>query len=123
MRNQEAVMKNKTKAMAVGAGVLVLGGVGATAVMASDGSGSATDAERERAEQAGLEHIGEGSVTGFEAGDEEGAYEVEVTRDDGSEVDVHLDEGFTMISSEDESPEGADDDSPGEDDDAAEDGS
>ncbi|MDQ3627522.1 MAG: hypothetical protein M3419_01640 [Actinomycetota bacterium] len=115
-------MNNKTKAVAVAAGVLVLGGVGVSAVMASDGSGSATDTERDRAEQVGLEHIGEGSVTGFEAGDEEGAYEVEVTRDDGSEVDVHLDESFTVISSEDESTEGADDDGPGEDDDAADNG-
>lgn len=108
-------MKRTTKAMAVGAGVLVLGGVGATAVMASEGSGSATDTERGRAEQVGLEHIGEGSVSGFEAGDEEGAYEVEVTRDDGSEVDVHLDEGFTVLSTEDETGNEPDDDGPGDD--------
>jgi len=36
-------------------------------------------------------------VTGTEAGDEEGAYEVEVTRADGSQVDVHLDKGFNVI--------------------------
>ncbi len=39
-------------------------------------------------------------MTGTEAGDEEGAYEVEVTRADGSQVDVHLDKSFNVISSE-----------------------
>ena len=43
---------------------------------------------------------GGGKVTGTEAGDEEGAYEVEVTRADGSQVDVHLDKAFNVISSE-----------------------
>ena len=33
-------------------------------------------------------------------GDEEGAYEVEVTRSDGSQVDVHLDKGFHVIGEE-----------------------
>jgi hypothetical protein len=36
-------------------------------------------------------------VTGSEVGDEEGAYEVEVTRDDGSQVDVHLDKNFNVL--------------------------
>ena len=36
-------------------------------------------------------------MTETEAGDEEGAYEVEVTRADGSQVDVHLDKGFNVI--------------------------
>lgn len=116
-------MKNKTKATAVAVAMLVLGGLGTTVVMAAgDGGpvGSASDAERNRAERVGLEHIGEGSVTGFEAGDEEGAYEVEVTRVDGSEVDVHLDSAFTVISSEDEAREGTDDDGPGRDEGTAE---
>ena len=42
-------------------------------------------------------------------GDEEGAYEVEVTRADGSQVDVHLDEDFNVLSS------AADDDGAGDD--------
>ena len=32
-----------------------------------------------------------------EVGDEEGAYEVEVTRADGSQVDVHLDRDFNVV--------------------------
>jgi uncharacterized membrane protein YkoI len=41
-----------------------------------------------------------GRVTGTEAGDEEGAYEVEVTRPDGSQVDVHLDQDFRVLTTE-----------------------
>ena len=52
-------------------------------------------------------------MTETEAGDEEGAYEVEVTRADGSQVDVHLDTDFTVIGQEDdgdgEDERGADD--------------
>lgn len=65
----------------------------------------------ERASAAALDHVGEGRVTETEVGDEEGFYEVEVTRDDGSQVDVHLTEDFAVIGAEDD---GADDE--GEDD-------
>ena len=40
-----------------------------------------------------------GRVTGTEAGDEESYYEVEVTRPDGSQVDVQLDREFRVVSS------------------------
>ena len=69
-------------------------------------SGQALD----RAKAAALGHTGGGKVTETEAGDEEGAYEVEVTRADGSQVDVHLDKSFKVIS------QAADDDRGGEDD-------
>ena len=51
----------------------------------------------ERASAAALDHTGGGRVTGTEVGDEEGYYEVEVTRVDGSQVDVHLDRGFDVL--------------------------
>jgi hypothetical protein len=38
-------------------------------------------------------------VTGTEVGDEESYYEVEVTLDDGRQVDVQLDESFAVVSS------------------------
>jgi hypothetical protein len=56
-------------------------------------SGRALD----RASRVALEHTGGGKVTGTEAGDEEGAYEVEVETPDGHQVDVHLDKGFNVI--------------------------
>ena len=59
-------------------------------------SGSALD----RAGAAALEHTGGGQVTDTEVGDEESYYEVEVTRDDGSEVDVQLDRSFQVVGDE-----------------------
>jgi uncharacterized membrane protein YkoI len=40
-----------------------------------------------------------GKVTETEVGDEESYYEVEVTRPDGSQVDVQLDRDFNVVSS------------------------
>jgi hypothetical protein len=51
-------------------------------------------------------------VTGTEVGDEESYYEVEVTLDDGTQVDVQLDKGFRVVGSE---ADGADDETGGED--------
>ncbi len=56
----------------------------------------------EKASAAALEYIGEGQVTGTEVGDEEGYYEVEITRQDGRQVDVHLDEAFNVLGHEDD---------------------
>ena len=59
-------------------------------------TGSALD----KASAAALEHTGEGRVTETEVGDEESYYEVEVTLDDGSQVDVQLDEQFNVVGDE-----------------------
>jgi uncharacterized membrane protein YkoI len=67
-----------------------------------------TGAELDKASAVALEHTGGGRVTETEKGDEEGAYEVEVTLDDGTQVDVHLDSNFHVIG--DESEAGGDDD-------------
>ena len=53
----------------------------------------------DRASAAALAFTGGGRVTGTEVGDEESYYEVEVTLDDGSQVDVQLDRGFQVVSS------------------------
>jgi uncharacterized membrane protein YkoI len=59
-------------------------------------SGSALD----KASAAALQHTGGGQVTDTEVGDEESYYEVEVTRDDGSQVDVQLDRSFQIVGDE-----------------------
>jgi hypothetical protein len=82
-------------------------GVGGT-VLATTASAGPSDSEIDRASAAALEAVGEGTVTDTETGDEEGAYEIEVTKDDGTQVDVHLDEEFRVISQESET-EDADD--------------
>jgi hypothetical protein len=66
----------------------------------------------DRAEAAALEHTGGGRVTGTEVDDEESFYEVEVTRDDGGQVDVQLDRGFNVVGDE---AEGAGEDESGDD--------
>lgn len=61
-----------------------------------------------RASATALAHTGGGTVTETEAGDEDGAYEVEVTRAGGDQVDVHLDKSFTVLGSvadEDDGPD------------------
>ena len=86
---------------AVLAGVIALGGAGA-AVAGGSGSDDATErpingAVRQQAEAAALQHTAGGKVTGTEEGDEESLYEVEVTRADGSAVDVQLDKDFKVV--------------------------
>lgn len=58
----------------------------------------------ERASDAALEYTGQGEVTDTEIGVEEGYYEVEVTLDDGTEIDVHLDENFNVLHTEEDGP-------------------
>ena len=55
-----------------------------------------------KASAAALAYTGEGQVTGTEVGDEESYYEIEVTLDDGRQVDVQLDESFAVVGTEDE---------------------
>jgi uncharacterized membrane protein YkoI len=71
-----------------------------------------TGAALEQASAAAIAHTGGGTITDTEVGDEESYYEVEVTLDDGSQVDVQLDRDFNVVGDE------ADDDSAGEDGDA-----
>jgi hypothetical protein len=79
-------------AIAGGTGLAVAnGGVG------DDNEVPITGTALEMASAAALAHTGEGRVTETEAGDEDGAYEVEVTLDNGSQVDVHLDADFKVI--------------------------
>ena len=54
----------------------------------------------EKASAAALAETGGGEVTDTEVGDEESYYEVEVTLDDGTQIDVQLDEEFNVVSSE-----------------------
>jgi hypothetical protein len=76
----------------VGAGVAYATGSGESGEQRATGPGI------EKAKSVALDHTNGGRVTGTEVGDEEGYYEVEVTRDDGSQVDVHLDRNFNVLS-------------------------
>jgi uncharacterized membrane protein YkoI len=81
--------------------MVVLAGAGVAYATGSgeDSSGQqATGPGIEKAKSIALDHTNGGRVTGTEIGDEEGYYEVEVVRDDGSQVDVHLDRDFNVLS-------------------------
>jgi hypothetical protein len=80
---------------ALGAGA----GFGAASDRGGESSRTITGPARAKAEAAALGATGGGKVTGTEVGDEESLYEVEVTRGDGSKVDVQLDRGFHVVGS------------------------
>jgi hypothetical protein len=106
-------MDRKTRWIAGGALAVALigGGVGiAQAAGGDDTERPIPGAALEAASSAALRHTGGGRVTGTEVGDEDGFYEVEVTLDDGRQVDVHLDRDFHLLGSS------ADKDGPGSDD-------
>jgi uncharacterized membrane protein YkoI len=74
---------------------------------AADPSNPINGGALEKAKAAALDATGGGRVTGTEVRDEEGYYEVEVVRDDGSQVDVHLDSAFNVTDqSADGGPDG-----------------
>lgn len=113
-RHEEAAMQKRTKvligaaiglaAIGAGAGVAVAGGEDE-----SEGPDvPITGADLDRASRAALTHTGGGTVTDTEVGDEESYYEVEVTLDDGSQVDVQLDADFKVVSDEKDSDTGED---------------
>jgi uncharacterized membrane protein YkoI len=91
--------------------VLVGGGTGvAVAATSGDDEEPLTGSTLERAVDAALEETGGGTVVETEAGDDGAAYSVEVRLDDGSQVEVNLDQDFKVIGHE------ADDDGPNDDD-------
>jgi len=112
------MMRRKRWVAAAAVAVAVAGG-GAGLAVASGAGGDDDDGGEvgitgdalDRASAAALAHTRGGRVTETEVGDEESYYEVEVTLADGSQVDVQLDEDFTVVGSE------ADNDGPGSDDD------
>jgi hypothetical protein len=105
-------MRNRSKLLVVGASVLALAAAGGGIAVAGGAGGDSGDSEApisgsalDQASQAALDHVGEGEVTDTETGDEESYYEVEVTRDDGGQVDVQLDRDFQVVGQEDDSGE------------------
>ena len=101
-------MTKRNKILIVGGSALALAAGGAGVAVAGGGDDDATETpitgnDLDRASAAALDHTGQGSVSGTEVGDEESYYEVEVTLDDGSQVDVQLDRGFNVVGDESDS--------------------
>jgi uncharacterized membrane protein YkoI len=93
------------------AAAVVIAAAGATAAAAAaGGDDDATDraitgGALDRAKAAALADT-PGRVTETEVGDEESYYEVEVTRPDGSQVDVQLDRDFRVVGSKADGEDG-----------------
>ena len=111
-------MNRKTKFIAGGVGAVALIG-GGTAIAVAGGVGDddtpLTGTTLDQAVAAALEETGGGTVTETEAGDDGAAYSVEVQLEDGSQVEVNLDENFKVIGQEADDDgvndhDGADDD-------------
>jgi uncharacterized membrane protein YkoI len=78
-----------------------------------DGDSQLTGPQADRAEAAALKITGGGRVNAVERDSEKGAtYEVEVTRKDGSTVDVRLDSSYKLVVVDGDSEEN---DGPGDD--------
>ena len=100
-------MKKRSRTVLIGVGLATALGAGGVAFAGAGGDDDGSDRAitgpaLDRASAAALEHTGGGRVTGTEAGDEESLYEVEVTRSDGSRVDVQIDRGFRVVGTEEE---------------------
>lgn len=101
-------LKRAMIALAAVAG-LAAGGAGAAGAVGGDDEQGLDDSGTEqaitgpaldRASAAALDQTGGGTVTATEVGDEEGYYEVEVTKADGTQVDVHLNRDFSPAGTE-----------------------
>jgi uncharacterized membrane protein YkoI len=110
------VMTDKLKGALIAGTVIAALAAGGVAIAGAAGGDDDDRGERvirgaalERASAAALDHTGGGRVTETETGDEESYYEVEVTRGDGSQVDVQLDRDFRVVASEGDDDRGEDD--------------
>jgi hypothetical protein len=102
-------MRIDRKVLAAGGAVVVVaaGGIGVAYAVSGDSEEQASGPEAEQAKSAALDAVGGGSVVGVERqdGDGPGVYEVEVKRDDGSQVEVQVNGSNRAVGTE------ADDDS------------
>jgi hypothetical protein len=88
----------RTLVIAAAVAMLVLLGAGVAYATADDSSSQPRGSNIDKAKSIALDQTNGGNVTGTEVGEEEGYYEVEVIKDDGSQVDVHLDRDFNVLS-------------------------
>jgi hypothetical protein len=108
---------SKRKLIVAVVAVLALLGAGTGVVLASAGDDDAPlqGTTLDRATSAALRHVGGGTVVETEIGDDGAAYGVEIRKDDGSVVEVNLDENFKVIGAESDDDGPTDSDGQGDD--------
>lgn len=104
----------RKKAIVIGTSALALAGLaggGAAWATAGDDAGERVGGPAaERAAAAALSHVGAGTLEGIERGDDgRSAWEVEITRADGSTVEVQLDASYNVLASGDDDADSAGD--------------
>ena len=107
----------KRKIPLIAAVILALAALSAGIAIAAGGGGEEplTGAALEKATAAALDYTGGGTVTETEVGDDGAAYGVEIRLEDGTNVEVNLDENLKVIG------QAADDDGANEENEAGED--
>ena len=112
-------MKKKRTLVVVAAAAALAVAAGAGIAQAVSGSEEpVTGPSADRAAEAALAAAGGGSVLEIERQDDDGSgiYEVEVRREDGSQVEVHLDAQFQRVGTVADDDAGEQEDSEGDDD-------
>jgi Peptidase propeptide and YPEB domain len=104
-------MRIDRRLLAAGGAVVVVaaGGIGVAYAVSGDSEEQATGPEADQAKSAALDEVGGGSVVGVEHedGDGAGVYEVEVKRDDGSQVEVHVNASNRAVGTESDDDSGS----------------
>ena len=102
-------LRSKRAIIATTAAVVVAVGAGG-AVWATAAGADVSGTDRDRVGNAAVQAVGGGTVLDVETGDDPGeAYEVEVRKADGSEVDVALDKDLKVLTQEAEAADDATD--------------
>jgi hypothetical protein len=98
--------------------LLALGGAGVAYANGGDSEEQLTGPDAQKAKSAAIAAVGGGTLTEVERDDGNGSggvYEVEVKRDDGSQVEVHLDGDYKVVGQEADEDGPNDKDGPNDD--------
>jgi uncharacterized membrane protein YkoI len=101
--------------------LLALGAAGIAYANGGDSEEQVTGPDAQKAKSAAITAVGGGTLTEVEREDGDdgygtsGVYEVEVTRDDGSQVEVHLDGDYNVVGQEADEDGSNDEDGPSDD--------
>jgi uncharacterized membrane protein YkoI len=110
----------KVRTLVIAAALAMLLALGAAGIAYANTNGSdsedqLTGSEAQKAKSAAIAAVGGGTVTEVERDDGNGAFEVEVAREDGSQLEVHLDSKYNVVGQEADEDGPDDQDGPNED--------
>ncbi len=97
--------------------LLAFGGAGIAYANGGDSGEQVTGPDAQKAKSAAIAAVGGGTVTEVEREDDgsAGGFEVEVKRDDGSQVEVHLDGDYKVVGQQADEDGPKDQDAPNDD--------